>query len=109
MTNEARVYFRDVKPYEVPGSLDELRGPVGGVVELCHSVLWAPGDGRVDLDEPGGVGIAYRAVLSEGTVADHTAVLNRARLIEVWDELLLPRRVRELWEERFPELRRASV
>ena len=46
MTNEARVYFRDVKPYEVPGSLDEL---------------------------------------------------------------LLPRRVRELWEERFPELRRASV
>lgn len=109
MTNEARVYFRDVKPYEVPRSLDELRGPVGGVVELRHSVLWAPGDGCVDLDEPGGVGIAYRAVLSEGTVADQTAVLNRARLIEVWDELLLPRRVRELWEERFPELRRASV
>lgn len=82
MTNEARVYFRDVKPYEVPGSLDELRGPVGGVVELRHSVLWAPGDGRVDFDEPGGVGIAYRAVLSEGTVADQTAVLNRARPTE---------------------------
>ena len=39
MTNEARVYFRDVKPYEVPGSLDKLRGPVEGVVELHHSVL----------------------------------------------------------------------
>jgi len=27
------------------------------------------------------------------------------RLVEVWPELLLPRRARELWETRFPRLR----
>ena len=31
---ERRMFIRDVKPYEVPESLDDLRGPSGGVVEL---------------------------------------------------------------------------
>ncbi|MFP5347528.1 MAG: transcriptional regulator [Actinomycetes bacterium] len=106
---EGRVYFRDVKPYEVVDSLDQLRGPSGGVVELSHSVLWAPGGGRVDLDEPGGVGLAYRAVLAEGSIDDLVHVLNRDRLIEVWPELMLPRRVRDMWESRFPELRRVAT
>ena len=66
---------------------------------------WAPGGGRVDLDAEGGIGLAYRAVLTEGSVADQVSVMNRARLMSVWPELLLPRRVRELWEVRFPELR----
>lgn len=101
---ERRVFFRDVKPYEIPGSLDDLQGPSGGVVELPHTVLWAPGGGRVDLDAEGGVGLAYRAVLADGTVADQVAIVNRDRLVAVWSELLLPRRVRELWESRFPEL-----
>lgn len=55
---DQRVFFRDVKPYEVPDSLDPLHGPAGGVVQLSHSVLWAPGGGRVDLDEPGGTAMA---------------------------------------------------
>jgi hypothetical protein len=108
-TPQERVFFRDVKPYYAPDSLDELDGPTGGVVELSKSVLWAPGGGQVDLDEPGGVELAYRAVLAEGLVADQVAVLNRERLIEVWPQLMLPRRVRELWEGRFPELRAAAA
>ncbi len=106
---EGRVYFRDVKPYAVVDSLDQLHGPAGGVVELSHSVLWAPGGGRVDLDRPGGVGLAYRAVLAEGAVEDLVHVLNPDRLIAVWRDLMLPRRVREMWESRFPELRAATV
>jgi hypothetical protein len=39
---KGRLYFRDIKPYAVVDSLDQLRGPAGGVVELPHSVLWAP-------------------------------------------------------------------
>ena len=101
---ERRVFFRDVKPYEIPESLDDLKGPAGGVVELPHSVLWAPGGGRVDLDQEGGIGLAYRAVVAEGTVADQVMILNRDRLIATWPELLLPRRVRALWKARFPEL-----
>lgn len=106
---EGRVFFRDVKPYEAPESLDQLHGPAGGVVVLSHSVFWAPGGGLIDLDEPGGAAMAYQAVLAEGTSDDQKAVLNRERLIAEWAELMLDRRVRELWESRFPELRRASA
>ncbi len=102
---QGRVYFRDVKPYAVVDSLDQLHGPAGGVVELSHSVLWVPGGGRVDLDRPGGLRMAYRAVLNEGTVEDLENVLNRDRLIAVWSDLMLPFRVLEMWESRFPELR----
>ncbi|HET6551618.1 MAG TPA: hypothetical protein VFG79_24330 [Solirubrobacter sp.] len=106
---ETRIYFRDVKPYHAPDRLEDLHGPPGGVVELSHSVLWAPGGGRVNLDEPGGTNLAYQAVLAEGTVDDQVQVLNRDRLVAAWPALMLPRRVRELWEGRFPELRRAAA
>ncbi|MBB2925544.1 transcriptional regulator [Cellulomonas cellasea] len=105
----ARVYFRDVKPYETPTSLADLAGPPGGVVELPHAVFWAPGGGRIDLDESGGLAMAYQAVIGEGTATDQVRVLNRDRLREAWPELMLPRRARELWEDRFPELRRTAV
>jgi len=64
---DERVFFRDVKPYDAPSSLDDLRGPDGRVVVLSHDVLWAPGGGEVGLDEPGGTALAYQAVLAEGT------------------------------------------
>jgi len=104
---DSRVFLRDVKPYAIVDDLDQLRGPAGGVVELSHSVLWAPGGPYVDLDEPGGRGLAYRAVLSEGTVEDLVQILNRDQLIAAWPELMLPRRVRAMWEARFPELQPA--
>ncbi|MDN5763693.1 MAG: transcriptional regulator [Microlunatus sp.] len=106
---DERVFFRDVKPYAIVDDLDQLRGPAGGVVELSHSVLWAPGGPYVDLDEPGGRGLAYRAVLAEGTVEDLAQILNRDQLIAAWPELMLPRRVREMWESRFPELPPATA
>ena len=43
-STQGRVYFRDVKPYAVVDSLDQLHGPAGGVVDLSHSVLWAPAE-----------------------------------------------------------------
>lgn len=106
---EGRVYLRDVKPYAIVDNLDQLRGPVSGTVELSHSVLWAPGGPDVDLDEPGGIGLAYRAVLNEGIVEDLEQILNRDRLVDVWPDLMLGRRVREMWESRFPELRASSA
>ncbi len=101
---DGRVFFRDIKPYAIVDSLDQLHGPAGGTVALSHSVLWAPGGPDVDLDEPGGIGLAYRAVLNEGTVEDLVQIVNRGRLLEVWPDLMLARRVREMWESRFPEL-----
>jgi hypothetical protein len=104
-----RVFFRDVKPYAIVDRLDQLRGPAGGTVDLSHSVLWAPGGGLVDLDRPGALRMAYRAVLNEGTVEELVRVLNRDVLIAVWPQLLLPLRVLTMWESRFPELRSSAA
>lgn len=104
-----RVFFRDIKPYAIVEDLRQLHGPAGGVVELPHSVLWAPGGPSVDLDEPGGTALAYQAVLAEGTVEDLEQVLHRDRLIAIWSELMLDRRVRDMWESRFPELQPATA
>ena len=76
---------------------------------MSHSVLWASGGGLVDLDRPGALRMAYRAVLNEGTVEDLVQVLNRDVLIAVWPELLLPLRVMSMWESRFPELRSSAA
>jgi hypothetical protein len=103
-----RVFFRDVKPYAIVDDLDQLRGPAGGVVELSHSVLWAPAGSGVDLDEPKGTALAYQAVLAEGSVEDLLEVLCRDRLIAVWPDLMLDQRVRGMWESRFPELQRST-
>lgn len=62
---------------------------------------WAPGDGNVNIDTLGGIRLAYRAVIEEGSVEDQEAVLNLTRLDQVWNALTLACRVRQLWEERF--------
>lgn len=102
---EQRVYFRDVKPYHAPESLADLRGPAGGRVFLPKTVWWAPGDGWIDIDEPGGTSLAYRVVITEGQSENQIEVLNATRLKKVWGDLVLPERVRVLWETRFSELR----
>ena len=106
---DRRVFFRDIKPYEGPG----VAGPAArarkrGGRAVALGVLGA-GGGRIDLDEPGGIGLAYRAVLAEGTADDQIAVLSRERLLAVWPDLMLPARVRTLWEDKFPELRRTAA
>ncbi|MHB1173267.1 MAG: hypothetical protein ACYCZY_12425 [Lacisediminihabitans sp.] len=47
---------------------------------------------------------AYQATLREGRAVGQVQLPNRELLIEIWPELMLPIRVRELWENRFPEL-----
>lgn len=98
-----RVLYRDIVPYEVPSSLDALHGPATGMLELPITVHWGPR--RVfDLDRPGLRRAAYRAIVREGTAADHEDLLNPGLLKQVWPDLVLPERCRTLWETAFPEL-----
>ncbi|MCI1748210.1 MAG: transcriptional regulator [Acidipropionibacterium sp.] len=96
--------FRDVKPIEAPDSLDELHGPATGAVTLPLRLRWVPGDRTYDVGETGGARVVYQAVLAEGTVEDQRQFLNRIRLIELWPDLNLDKRVIQLWEGRFPQL-----
>lgn len=106
-SHDPRVFYRDIKPYDAPARLEDLHGPGTGRVELPLHVYWGP-QPTVDLDTVGGVVKAYQATLREGRVADQVELLNRDVLIRIWPELMLPDRVRELWEGRFPELTAAA-
>jgi hypothetical protein len=101
--SEPRVFYRDTKPYDVPAFLDHLRGPSVGVMRLPINVYWGPW-ATVDLGIQSDVIKAYQATIREGRVVDQVALLNRDLLVKIWPELMLPARVRNLWESRFPEL-----
>lgn len=106
--SERRVRFRDLKPYFLPDSLSELSGPYSGLIQLRHAILWAPGERVFDISTYGGARVAYQALITEGKVNDQIVGLNRQRLFELWPYLSLDDRVRDLWEQRFPELKKLS-
>uniref|UniRef100_UPI0026AFA9AB hypothetical protein n=1 Tax=Micromonospora yangpuensis TaxID=683228 RepID=UPI0026AFA9AB len=90
-------------------SLDELRGPVTGTVELPHRLFWQP-DRRIDLDEPGLLAWMYETVLTEAAHSDELrAWLHGPTLIGLWPQLYLPRGVRRAWEEHHPALRAREI
>lgn len=100
---EGRVFYRDIKPYDAPSTLAELGGPREGRVELPIAVYWGP-PYVFDLASKSDVVEMYEATLQEGRVEDQVRLLNRDLLVSVWARLMLPMRVRGLWEQRFPEL-----
>jgi hypothetical protein len=102
-TTGQRVRFQDVKPYDAPARRDDLHGPRGGPVSLPHWVYWGPNP-IVNLDSESDVIKAYQATIQEGRRVDQERLLNRDLLIAIWPELMMPPRVRQLWEGRFPEL-----
>lgn len=106
-TTAKRVRFQDVKPYDAPIHLDELRGPASGTVQLPPWVYWGPNP-MMDLDVDGDAIMAYQATIQEGRTVDQVQILNRDRLVAMWPELNLPPRARQLWESRFPELMTAA-
>lgn len=91
----------------VIGDLTELHGPVTGVVELPHRMVWLPPeDRRFDLADPYDLTRVYEIVLREAVQFDELRDwLDAAVLQRLWPQLFLPRGVRRAWEERHPQLR----
>jgi hypothetical protein len=85
--------------------LADLRGPVSGTIELPIWLFWHPN--RVfSLDEPGVLRWVYQIVLREASrPEDLASYLNGETLIAMWQDLRLPRGIRQAWEERHPALR----
>ena len=100
---DARLFYRDTKPYEAPLQLAELHGPSAGQVELPLNVYWGPAH-TFDLNSESDKVEAYQATLREGRVEDQVNILNADLLVAIWAEIQLPVRVRLLWERRFPVL-----
>jgi len=103
-----RILYSEQRPYLAAETLDELVGPTSGVVELPQRLDWSE-QGRYNLDDLRELSVMYERVLRESLdVADLRSYLNGPMLRRVWSRLFLPRRVRELWEGRFPELTQAA-
>lgn len=92
----------------LPEKLEDLAGPVHGVVALPLHVAWS-GLTSFAVDRPRARMSLYRTVLAEGQQDDLIAFLDRDLLIEEWPDLrrMISRHIREVWEEAFPELAQA--
>lgn len=99
--------YDETRPYAVAHSLDDLRGPADGVLELPHDLVWS-GRRSFDLSDDYDRSAAYKIVLEEGREEHFRRYLNGGLLRRYWREILPARRVKALWEGHFPELRSAS-
>ena len=97
----------------VIGDLAELRGPVHGIVELPHRMVWLPPENRrFNLDDAYELKRVYEIVLREAVQFDELRMwLDAETLARVWPRLYLPRGVRLAWAQRYPQLaaRRAAA
>ncbi|MFF8868430.1 hypothetical protein ACF08B_41160 [Streptomyces sp. NPDC015139] len=98
--------YREKFRRRLPDSLDELRGPMEGIVEPPATVVWS-GLRAFDLASERQRMSLYRTVLAEGMRKDLCALLNRDILLRSWPTLriLVSTTVQGVWEDRFPELR----
>jgi hypothetical protein len=76
-----------------PAALDELRGPLHGLVGLPARLFWSGPDPRRvrwDLADQQRRRDLYEIVLSQGTLADIRELVNGSELLRLWDQIYLP-------------------
>jgi len=101
--------YGDHRPYpDPPARLADLTGPTEGLIELPITIDWGPK--RVyDMGRETERRIVYERVLREAAdPAEVARYVNGVVLPAVWSRLFLPLRIRQVWEQRFPELARAA-
>jgi hypothetical protein len=102
MTYVDQPYWK-LKEYFVPDSLDELKGPRTGKVNLPIDIYWGPFP-EIDLADDAQAARAYRAIINQGTISQIRTLLNPNRLLQLWPKLTLPRKVIDSWQNQFPTL-----
>lgn len=106
---EKRIRFRDIKPYDIVDSLDDLQGPAHGVIEPEHHRLKPYSGTTVDIDSTSACQELYRAALTDCTADVIAQYVNKERLLELWPHLRLDDRVFDLWRGRSPEIAARGV
>jgi len=97
--------YREKFQRRLPESLNVLRGPTQGVVDLPLHIAWS-GMTSYDMSNPRQRMGLYRTVLHEGLHDDLPRYLNQDLLLQLWPVLrtLVGRTVRSVWEDAFPQL-----
>jgi hypothetical protein len=95
----------DVKPVFVPKRLEQLQGPLDGIIQLPLSVYWGP-KRWFSLTNRNQLRLAYSTLLSEADTIELQTYVNYKVLQSVWLDLVIPEKVRHLWELYQPEVAR---
>jgi hypothetical protein len=84
----------------VPDDLDSADvEKVSGVVELPLHIRWSGPPRHYDLTDRQQRARVYEQVLREGNDEDVRRFIRADDLIDMWDELVLPRHVRQAWAD----------
>ena len=90
----------------VVASLEDLRGPTEGTVDLPIWLFWSSPDHTFSLADQDMRRWVYQIVLREaGRSEDLIAYLDADMLIALWPDLFLPKGVRRAWEDQHSSLR----
>lgn len=74
-------------------------------LELPLHLEWSTNDRHVDLVDRRQRARTYETVLREGGPDDIAGVVDGALLVDLWDELVLPRKIRAAWQPLIDEVR----
>jgi hypothetical protein len=80
-----------------------------GRVELPFHVRWSGPSLTYDLSDRADRARVYEQVLREGTDEDVRLYIDPDQLLELWDELVLPRPVRRAWAAWFGRHRQVQL
>ena len=92
-----------------PADWSHDTGPTDAVVELPFHLYWSDDNNRFDLSKHARLRSMYQIVLTEGTADDVRTYINRALLIDVWNDLWLSPAVHEAWDSWIEAHRHATV
>ncbi len=94
----------------VPGDLDAVDvEKATGVVELPLHIRWSGPLRLYDLADRQERARVYEQVLREGNEDDVRRFIRSDELIDLWDELVLPRNVRNAWADWLERHRRVTL
>lgn len=97
------------RPVAVPADLaDASVNKARGRVELPLHIRWSGPPVTYDLNDPADRARVYEQVLREGTEDDVRFYIEGDRLLELWDDLVLPPSVRDAWTSWIEGRRRAA-
>ena len=100
----------DSRPVFIPEDVDDpSTRKATGVIELPMHVRWSGPPKHYDLARAVDRARVYEQVLQEGTADDVRYYIEVDTLLLMWDELVLPRRVRRAWAEWFRQNRNIEV
>ncbi len=86
------------RPVAVPADIDDPSLPkASGRVVLPAHIRWSGPPIGYDLDDRSDRARVYEQVLREGTEDDVRFYIDPDQLCELWDDLVLPPRVRRAW------------